>query len=247
MAHYPSTLARYGNNDRNAGLLTPDSISLHLEQSIGYMNTPTTAERIERVQELMAPSGSGIFARPACDPMPWTKSDLDNLSDARGNIIFESCRWDAQTGASASNAVNAEVMEHLTHIADAGFPSDIAELQDQVHAMSDRLFPNRDVKRAFLKLFEEMGEVIRNPRDPKEWGDVFILMFDLSKHYGIDVKRAVIEKSAILEGRVWTETETGTYQHIPGIKVEVRVEPRGEMAEVVEAMRNYAPGVMTYG
>lgn len=191
------------------------------------MNSPTTAERVERVQELMQASGSLMHPRPPCDPMPWKAGDLDNIFDAKGNSIFESNRWDPQLGAMASNAVNAEVIEHLTYIAKDGFdlpvvdrPCDIKTLQDQVHAMSDRLFPNRDVKRAFLKLFEELGEVIRNPRDPKEWGDVFILMFDLSRHYGVDIKQAVTEKSADLEHRVWTETETGTYQHVPGVRVQ---------------------------
>ncbi len=174
------------------------------------MNSPTIAERKERVQELM----QGSPHRPPCDPMPWTIGKLDNLADATGNIILETCRWDAQTGASGSNEVNAEIVHHLTHIAAAGFPSDVVALQNRVHAMSDRLFPNRDVKRAFLKLFEELGEVIRNPRDPKEWADVFILMLDLSKHYGVHIESAVDEKCAELEHRVWVETETGTYQHV---------------------------------
>lgn len=194
------------------------------------MSSPTIAERKERVEELIAGQPEGRFPRPPCDSMPWNIGKLDNLVDAHGNTILETCRWDAQTGAAESNAVNAEIVHHLSHIAKAGFPSDIVLLQDRVHAMSDRLFPNRDVKRAFLKLFEELGEVIRNPRDPKEWADVFILMLDLSRHYGVGIEQAVDDKCAELETRVWVETETGTYQHVPGARVVVA----GERALMLE-------------
>lgn len=96
----------------------------------------------------------------------------------------------------------------------------VSLLQLEVTTMADRLFPNRTPSKAWLKLYEELGEVIKKPGDADEWGDVFILLLDLSRMNGIDIVSAVHDKMAILENRVWTQTATGTYQHIPGARAE---------------------------
>lgn len=166
-------------------------------------------ERIMRVRKLT----------PAADMMPWRVGKNQNILDADGNRIFEAVRFSDTVGVHPSNDVNAEIVEHLTHIgmqrvSDFGkLEPTISELQDMVNSQADRLFPKRTPPKAFLKLFEELGETIKKPEDDDEWADVFLLLLDLSKMHNIDIAAAVVKKMAINDGRVWTETTTGTYQH----------------------------------
>ncbi len=95
-------------------------------------------------------------------------------------------------------------------------------LQCEVNLQADRLFPARIPSSAWLKLYEELGEVIKKPHDAGEWGDVFILLLDLSKMHGIEIVSAVRDKMEVLEHRVWTTTATGTYQHVPGEHVTLK-------------------------
>jgi hypothetical protein len=90
----------------------------------------------------------------------------------------------------------------------------LARLQSLVFGQANVLFPKRTQSKAFLKLYEELGEVIKNPSDPLEWADVFIMLLDLSKMNNIDVVSAILHKMQINQERVWTETPTGTYQHV---------------------------------
>lgn len=90
----------------------------------------------------------------------------------------------------------------------------VIDLQRRVHAWANDALPGRQVDAAWKKLFEELGEVLRNPRDPGEWGDVFILLMDLATIYGVAVDVAVETKLAINCGRTWELTETGVYQHV---------------------------------
>jgi hypothetical protein len=92
----------------------------------------------------------------------------------------------------------------------------VTALQAAVFAFAEQAFgPGRE-DAAWKKLFEELGEVLKKPRDPMEWGDVFILLFDLARIYGIDVDAATLGKLELIKDRVWRQTETGTYQHVPG-------------------------------
>lgn len=93
----------------------------------------------------------------------------------------------------------------------------MSKMQQLVSSHADLLFPNRTPSSAFMKLFEELGEVIKEPTDAKEWADVFILMLDLAKMHGvIDLAGAILAKMADNQMREWRETPTGTFQHIPG-------------------------------
>lgn len=94
--------------------------------------------------------------------------------------------------------------------------STVAGLQAEVYAFAEQTFgPGRE-DAAWKKLFEELGEVLKKPRDKNEWGDVFILLLDLAAIYGVDVDDATRSKLAVIRDRVWARTETGTFQHIPG-------------------------------
>lgn len=95
-------------------------------------------------------------------------------------------------------------------------PITVLELQEQVHAFAEETFgPGRE-DAAWKKLFEEIGETLKNPRDPSEWADIFIVLLDLAKMYGVDVGAASVAKMAVNRERVWTKTETGVMQHVPG-------------------------------
>lgn len=105
----------------------------------------------------------------------------------------------------------------------------VQALQDEVHAFAEETFgPGRE-DAAWKKLFEELGETLKNPRDPSEWADVFILLLDLAKLYGVDVGEASVQKMAVLRTRVWTKTETGVMQHVPGA---VKTSPDGSRTGV---------------
>ena len=91
----------------------------------------------------------------------------------------------------------------------------VQDLQLQVFGFAEATFGAGREDAAWKKLFEELGEVLKKPRDPEEWGDIFILLFDLAAIYGVRVDEATISKLAKIRDRVWTRTETGTFQHVP--------------------------------
>lgn len=204
-----------------------------------------TLERLKRIRELLAEA----------DPIPWETGALSNVYDKAGNRIFDSCRQSEFKGVHASNGANAEIVEHMTHLIHDGWLHDvnqatgeIAEVQDEVNQLANKLFPARTPARAFLKLYEELGEVIKDPSNPDEWADVFILIFDLSRMFGINIREAIKNKSEVLVSRVWRETSTGTYQHIPGMSVtEVPVTDAtaGFLAETARLLEQEA--VVVYG
>lgn len=84
----------------------------------------------------------------------------------------------------------------------------------EVKSVADRLFPNRTDGSMFLKLYEETGEVVRDPSDPGEVADVFILWLDYAKRKGIDIEAEVRRKLAVLENRGWElDSTTNVYHH----------------------------------
>lgn len=91
--------------------------------------------------------------------------------------------------------------------------SEIRELQNLIGTWADEVFPDRTIQSAALKLYEEIGEMLRNPSSEDEHADIYIMMFDLSRMYGIDIASAVRRKMARNRMRSWHRTETGTLQH----------------------------------
>jgi len=92
--------------------------------------------------------------------------------------------------------------------------SEIRELQNLIGRWADDVFPDRTIQSAALKLYEEIGEMLRNPSSEDEHADIYIMMFDLSRMYNIDIAEAVRRKMARNRLRQWGKTETGTLQHI---------------------------------
>lgn len=94
------------------------------------------------------------------------------------------------------------------------FPYTPEELGSIVMEWADETFGvDRDENSTWKKLFEELGEVIRNPDDPAEWADVMILMLDLAARHSIKLTPAILAKMEVLRGRVW-ETRNGVFSHV---------------------------------
>jgi NTP pyrophosphatase (non-canonical NTP hydrolase) len=91
----------------------------------------------------------------------------------------------------------------------------VEQLTAEVVAWADSRFPDRTSQSAFLKLFEEIGELIKNPRSPGEYADVVIMLLDLANMHGVQMTQAIRDKLAILHDRKeWAQTETGVFQHV---------------------------------
>jgi hypothetical protein len=91
---------------------------------------------------------------------------------------------------------------------------DVAKLQGHVVLWANSAFPNRTPSSAFMKLFGELGEVIRDPEDPGEWADLLILILDLMAMHGHwDPAQAVLDKLEINRRRTWAVNALGVMQH----------------------------------
>ena len=90
--------------------------------------------------------------------------------------------------------------------------STIQALQDEVNAWADSVFPDRTLGSAMLKLYEELGELLRAPEDELEHADVYILLLDISALMKVDVEQAVRKKLAINRLREWRVTQVNTMQ-----------------------------------
>jgi NTP pyrophosphatase (non-canonical NTP hydrolase) len=80
-------------------------------------------------------------------------------------------------------------------------------------------FPNRTRQSMFLKMFEELGEVIAEkpgtPEHDLEVADLFILLFDYVRMTNVDVTNAVAAKLKINRLREWEiDPETQVMRHV---------------------------------
>jgi len=90
----------------------------------------------------------------------------------------------------------------------------IDQLADEVKEVADRLFPGRTDQSTYLKLYEEIAEVIASDGDHDELADLFILLLDQAKRKGMNIEVCVYNKLTILETRVWKMTPQGTFHHV---------------------------------
>ena len=91
--------------------------------------------------------------------------------------------------------------------------SEIRDLTVEIVEWADSVFPERRPESALLKLFEEVGELVKDPSDGSEYADICIMMFDLANMYKIDLAAEVRAKIAINKRRNWAKSKTGTLQH----------------------------------
>lgn len=89
----------------------------------------------------------------------------------------------------------------------------IESLTAEIVEWANQALPGRVVQSALLKLFEETGELVRDPKKSEEYADICIMLFDLAHMNGVDLTQAIVDKMAINRGRVWTVTPSGTFQH----------------------------------
>lgn len=98
--------------------------------------------------------------------------------------------------------------------ANAGVEQNIDMLQAAVIMWANRDLPGRQQQAAWLKLYEELGEILRDTRSRDEWADVFIMLLDLAAMNGItDLATVILDKLAINARRKWTLAPSGVFTH----------------------------------
>lgn len=96
-----------------------------------------------------------------------------------------------------------------------GKASRIFNLQDEVVNWANRVFPERTPEGALQKLLQdEIPELINNPDDPNEWGDLMILALDIMYLKKIPLAETVMNKLRINRSRNWMQKPNGTWQHV---------------------------------
>jgi len=91
----------------------------------------------------------------------------------------------------------------------------INSLALEVYMVANALFPRRTDASMLFKLYEEIGEVVKDTNDPDEVADVFILWLDFAARKGMDIEAAVRKKLATLEERQWAlNPVTNVYHHV---------------------------------
>ena len=92
--------------------------------------------------------------------------------------------------------------------------NDLRIMQHLVVQWANNAMPDRTPTHALLKFYEEMGELVRDPKDPEEYADLLIMLVDLAAMHGVtDLGAAVKAKMKINANRKWEQTPTGTMQH----------------------------------
>lgn len=104
----------------------------------------------------------------------------------------------------------------------------ITELQAEIKAWADGVFPERTAHGALCKLMlEELPELSLNPHSAAEFADAVILLLDIATLNGIDIEQAVRDKMALNRKRTWAiDHDTGLMHHINAEQDGHRVEAR---------------------
>jgi NTP pyrophosphatase (non-canonical NTP hydrolase) len=79
----------------------------------------------------------------------------------------------------------------------------IDELADDVYRWADKQFPDRNPDQAWHKLNEELAELFKEPKNPKEYADVFIVLLDLAAANGISLETEILTKLEINKMSNW--------------------------------------------
>lgn len=82
---------------------------------------------------------------------------------------------------------------------------------------ADKNFPERTAHSALCKLMlHEIPEFAMSQKDPLEYADLLILIFDIATLNGIDIPKALNDKMEINYARQWDwDPATGMAQHVP--------------------------------
>lgn len=91
--------------------------------------------------------------------------------------------------------------------------SDILVMTMDVVTWADKVSPNRQPKDAVVKLVSEVSELLdavlnKSPEEVEgELADCQILLLDLAKMYGVNLRDATHNKMAINRARKWAEKD----------------------------------------
>lgn len=124
-----------------------------------------------------------------------------------------------------------------------GGSGNIDMLTDRVVEWADSVFPDRVAQSALLKLFEETGELVKNPTSSNEYADICIMLFDLANMHGVDLAKAITDKLAVNRERNWGFTAVGTLQHTDEGGDDVVATTKAEVARAVAMTRAYDAGL----
>lgn len=95
----------------------------------------------------------------------------------------------------------------------------VEELQSEIRAWADLVFPDRTMGEMLVKLREEVEELDGSGCvDPREYADIAILTLDMASVAQVNLAKAVKDKMEINRRREWERKENGTMQHIPAKK-----------------------------
>lgn len=98
--------------------------------------------------------------------------------------------------------------------------SNLGRMSDAAVTWANSAFPNRTAASAFLKLYEEIGEMVSKPHDGMEYADVMIMLVDLANMYGVDLVSSFWQKLEINRNRNWEISELGTMKHSDEMVIE---------------------------
>lgn len=90
----------------------------------------------------------------------------------------------------------------------------IGEVTELVTDWANVTFPLRTDGSMALKLYEEIGEMLKSGGSADEVADVFIMLLDYAKRHHVDIARAVSNKIAINYERKWVISDSGVGQHV---------------------------------
>lgn len=88
----------------------------------------------------------------------------------------------------------------------------IDNLAYQIQAQADRLFPDRTDQSMFMKLFEEIGELVEK-QNPEELADVLIMLLDFASRKMWDIEGSIRDKMQVNENRAWIRSHLGVMHH----------------------------------
>lgn len=150
-------------------------------------------------------------------PLPWKKHELNDalLLDANGLPVADFETRDLLKGVTGSCSANADYVLRAVLAYNKRAGADIKQLQHRVVEWADKQFPNRTTADILLKVYEEVGEYVRNPKSEAEFGDIMILLLDAAHKNGIDIIKAVMDKMDINEKREWAvDHNTRIMRHV---------------------------------
>jgi len=89
----------------------------------------------------------------------------------------------------------------------------LAYVQRINREVADFLFPERSFSSMTMKLYEELGEVVRDPNDPAEVADAIIMLLDHMDRIGGNAGIEILSKLQTNLERSWIKKDSGVFQH----------------------------------